>query len=580
MAPDTFTSQETAPLYRILVDGAQIDPVEANFVHEIKVTDWLRLPDVCTLAVGYPAKTEGNPFQSLDDSGFTIGAALEVKLGSTDETTTESLFKGEIVTIEPDFHAGGAQMVVRAYDKSHRMMRARRQRTFADQTTSDIVQSICGEYGFAISTESSGGPHDMVIQHNETDWDFIWRLARRVGFEFLVDDTRATFGKPDDAPASVELTYPESLRAFRPRITAVQQVESVNVRGFDLKSKQAVESSKSTPRQVTEAGITRSTVAGKFPGATHEIAGQSFGSKAEADDLAQSMLDQLANAYLAAEGTCPGNTKVKAGAKIKISGVGTNYSGTYRVAKAVHVLRGGAGYVTQFSNSAGEHSLLGQTSGGNSNGHGTISIDSIMVGVVTNNNDPDELGRVKIQLPSLSGEETFWAPIAIPSAGNARGLSMLPVAGEQVLVAFENGDPSYPYVLGSLFNGKDKPGDELAVADGSFALKSDHKALIAAKEDINLRSDGGKWVIELNGGEITETVKAGQGGQGGYTGQFDGAYKVTAKQAITIESNMTVTIKAPSIAIEAQGSLSLKAPQVSIEGQAMVNISGGLINLG
>ena len=75
-------------------------------------------------------------------------------------------------------------------------------------------------------------------------------------------------------------------------------------------------------------------------------------------------------------------------------------------------------------------------------------------------------------------------------------------------MAFENGDPSFPYVLGSVFNGKDTPGEELAVEDGSFAMKSDHKALIAAKEDIKLRTEKGKWIIEVNGGEITETVKS------------------------------------------------------------------------
>ena len=53
------TSKDTVPLYRILVDGSEIDPEEANFVHEIKITDWLRLPDVCTLQVGYPARIEG-----------------------------------------------------------------------------------------------------------------------------------------------------------------------------------------------------------------------------------------------------------------------------------------------------------------------------------------------------------------------------------------------------------------------------------------------------------------------------------------------------------------------------------------
>jgi type VI secretion system secreted protein VgrG len=143
-----------------------------------------------------------------------------------------------------------------------------------------------------------------------------------------------------------------------------------------------------------------------------------------------------------------------------------------------------------------------------------------------------------------------------------------------------------------MFNGKDTPGNEMAVADGSFALKSDHKALIAAKEDINLRTDQGKWIIEVKGGEITEDVKS----PGNYTGNFDGQYKVTANQAITIESKQGVTIKAPQISVEADASMSLKAKgQLSVEsqgvlelkgatvtvsGQAAVNISGGLINLG
>ena len=161
---------------------------------------------------------------------------------------------------------------------------------------------------------------------------------------------------------------------------------------------------------------------------------------------------------------------------------------------------------------------------------------------------------------------------------------MLPVVGEHVLVAFENGDPSYPYVMGSMFDGKDTPGDEMALDDGSFALKSDHKALIAAQEDIKLRSEKGKWEIELNGGEIKETVKM----PGNYTGTFDGKYSLTATQAITVESKQSVTVKAPQITLEAQGTLSVKSngqlslegTQVEIKGTAMVNISGGLINLG
>ncbi len=572
------TSADHVPLFKILIEGADLDPAEMNFVHEIKITNWLRLPDVCTVQVGYPAKLDGSPpFQPLDESKFEIGKALEVKLGSMGESTTQSLFKGEIVTVEPEFTGGGAAIVVRAYDRTHRMMRSRKQRAFQDQTTSDIVKKICGEHALQASVESSGGPHKYLLQHNETDFDFVLRLGRRIGFEFTVDAGRAKFAAPNGDGEKIELSYPEDLHQFRPRITAVRQVEKVNVRGFDLMSKRAVVQTASAAKQVTDAGITRSTVAKKFPGAVLEIAGQSFKTSEEASSMAQASLDQLANAYLAADGTCEGNPKIKAGVMIKVTGVGKNYSGTYRVAKSVHVIRGGGGYVTQFSNSAGEHSILGQSAG---NGGGPIAINSIMVGVVTNNNDPEKIGRVRVKLPSLSDVETFWAPVGFPSAGPERGLTMLPVVNEQVIVAFENGDPSYPYVIGSLFNGKDKPGGELALTDGSFALKSDHKALVHTVEDITLQSDKGKWEIKIDGGEIKETVKSGAGGGGGYTGDFGGAWKLGATQAITVESKQAVTIKAPSITIEAQGQLALKGATVDINGQGPVTIAGPIINIG
>ena len=325
---------------------------------------------------------------------------------------------------------------------------------------------------------------------------------------------------------------------------------------------------RSSPEQVTEAGITRAQVRGKFPGAVIEIGGQSFSSSAEARGMANATLNQLANAYLAAEGECEGNPLIKAGTTIKIRGVGKKYSGTYRVAKAVHMLTTG-GYVTQFSNSAGEHTLLGQAGGAT----GPRRVDSIIVGIVTNNNDPDKLGRVKVQLPSVSALETFWAPVLVPSSGNDRGLMMLPVPNEQVIVAFENGDPSYPVVLGSMFNGRDKPGDELAATDGSFGLKSNHKAVIAAREDITLRTDSGNWNIQI-GGDVIEK------GKKDYKGEFSAAWNLKATGGITVESTQAVTIKAPSITVDASASLALKGGVVDIKGSSVVNISGGLINIG
>jgi uncharacterized protein involved in type VI secretion and phage assembly len=468
-------------------------------------------------------------------------------------------------------------MVVRAYDKTHRMMRGRKQQSFVDSKTSDIISKVCSANGIHAEVQDSVDVHKFVLQHNETDFDFVSRLGKRIGFELSVDMGKAKFGPPNGDGEKVELSYPDDLRAFRPRITAVQQVQKVNVRGFDFSSKRSVVRTANSPQQVTEAGITRSSVASKFPAVELEIAGQSFTASGEADKMAQSALNQLANAYLAAEGTCDGDPRIKAGVLLNIKGVGKNYSGTYRVAKSVHVIRGGGGYETHWSNSPGEHSLLGQASGNGSGSGGGLTMNSIVIGIVTNNKDPEETGRVRLKLPSLSDMETFWAPVSVMAGGKGRGLSMLPVPGEQVLVAFENGDPSYPYVIGSLFNGKDKPGEELAFTDGSFALRSDHKALLHTKEDMTLHIDKGKLDIQVDNGDITETVK-GQGG--GYTGDFAGAYKLKATQAVTIESSQSVTIKAPSITVDASASLALKGAMIDIKASGIVTIAGSMINIG
>ncbi|GAA4609840.1 uncharacterized protein involved in type VI secretion and phage assembly [Actinoplanes octamycinicus] len=96
--------------------------------------------------------------------------------------------------------------------------------------------------------------------------------------------------------------------------------------------------------------------------------------------------------------------------------------------------------------------LLGPPPGGHDRVFGVVP------GIVTNNNDPDGLGRVRVRFPWLSGnDESWWARIAAPMAGPGRGLQLLPEVDDEVLVAFAHGDIRFPYVLGALWNGVDAP---------------------------------------------------------------------------------------------------------------------------
>jgi uncharacterized protein involved in type VI secretion and phage assembly len=537
-------------LYSILVEGTEVTEQLARRIHEVRVVSYLRLPDMCAFTASFPKGTEGQG-EPIDEHPFEIGRQLEIKLGAREELTTTTLFSGDIVSLDADFRPGGVDLLVRGFDHSHSLLRSRNAKTFQNQTSSDIVERILRDAGFECETDPSGEPHTFVQQDNETDWGFIWRLAERVGFEFVVEDGIARFRRqqPDGSP--VALAWPTTLRSFRPRVTAVQQVDEVTLSAQDPRTKQSIDVTASSPQQIAQIGVERDSVRKAFEGAHVHVATEPVESHAEGQALAQSLLDKLANGYLAAEGVCDGDPSVRPGATLQLSGLGEQFSGTYRVATATHVLRGGSAYETQFTTSdAG--TLLGAVGPSTATSGVAPFGAQLVLGLVTNNKDPDGLGRVRVSYPSLGGDvEGAWARIATPSAGEARGLLMLPIVGDEVLIGFEHDDTTRPYVLGSLFNGVDKPGDELAQQeDGSFAVLSDNRIHLSSKDTMSLRS-GGALTIDVDGDVAVSGAKK---------------LSVSAGTEITIEAQTTLTLKCGPSQI-----------QLSSAG---VTVSGPMINLG
>jgi uncharacterized protein involved in type VI secretion and phage assembly len=86
-------------------------------------------------------------------------------------------------------------------------------------------------------------------------------------------------------------------------------------------------------------------------------------------------------------------------------------------------------------------------------------ISGVTIGLVKSLDDPEGLGRVQLTFPWMSEDEpeSNWARIAVPMAGAERGMQFMPEVGDEVLVAFEQGELRLPYVLGGLWNGEDKP---------------------------------------------------------------------------------------------------------------------------
>ena len=537
---------------KILIDGQPLDPALEGRLIEVRVDDNLMLPDAVSLRIADPG------LEHVDSSPLEIGAEVEVQLAGAEASALAKVFKGQIAAVEPEFGAGGAVLAARGYDYSHALNRTRRTRTFQNMTAADIARKVVTTAGLTPGTiDSGGGPHDFVQQNNETDWDFLWRLASRIDFELVVLDKTLHFRRAGGSSGSpLTLRWGENLVSFRPRVTGVQQVDEVIVRGWDPKTKKAIEATARADGLDSRIGIARDRVVGAIGGGTVTVADRPVVTDREADALAKSVAAQLANAYVEAKGTCHGDPRLRAGSKVELAGIGQRFGGSYMVSSSTHLYRGAKGYETRFTISGRTpRSLVDLMTPAPRHEWG----GSVVIGVVTQNEDPDAMGRVRVKYPALGDDtEGWWARIASPAAGKDRGLLMMPVVGDEVLLAFEHGDVRRPYVLGSVWNAKEPPG-ELVKPDGSFELRSDQKVSVTSKGDVSITGDK-DFKLEA-GAKVAQKASGDLSVEGGQT------VKVKAGTSLTIEGGSDVTIKAGGAS-------------VSLKPGGVVQVSGSQIMLG
>ncbi|MBF8277357.1 MAG: phage tail protein [Candidatus Brocadiaceae bacterium] len=175
-------------------------------------------------------------------------------------------------------------------------------------------------------------------------------------------------------------------------------------------------------------------------------------------------------------------------------------------------------------------------------------IYGVVTGIVTNNSDPDGLGRVKVKIPRINNEdESNWARVVSFMAGKERGGFFLPEVDDEVLVAFEFGDINMLYVIGALWNGVDKPPE--TNGDGK-----NNKGFITSRSGhiIRLNDEDGKEMIEI----VDKTEKNSI--------VFD-----TAKNTITISTDKDITLSAP------QGTVKIEAQKIELKSSAEVKIEAG-----
>lgn len=298
-------------------------------------------------------------FAYSDSDTFNPGKQVELWMGYYGRDRVQLMLRGEITSLRPSFPASGApKLTVSGLNLLHKLRTKQESHTYANKTDSQVATQVASRLKIPLRTDPVGEyPHDYLIQDNKYDIVFLMGLAKRAGYDLIVEpdessnQDRLYFGPTiTGRRPAYELKYGATLIEFQPTLTTANQVSEVTVQGWDPKAKKKI-----------SATAKRSEIKNKGVGAKggQPAIDQSFSQKeeiithppvqtvAEAKRRAIQALETVAADMIKGSGSTIGLPDLRAGSLLLIEGLGTRFSGHYTVTSTTHT-SGDSGYTTQF----------------------------------------------------------------------------------------------------------------------------------------------------------------------------------------------------------------------------------------
>ncbi|MEU2433664.1 VgrG-related protein [Streptomyces sp. NPDC007861] len=408
----------------------------------------------------------------LGSLNATIGTAVRVSVVTARDRTRTRIFAGEVVALETESSTvEGTHTIVRAMDLGHRLLRGRRVTSYADTTVAAVVDKIarrarmtCG----AVQADSARIPH--LAQPNLSDWEMLQHLAAERGLTVSVEDTKLCLRKPTAAQTAPSprggalaspfvLQHGMNLISLRAGLSSTGQVAKVEVRGWDPVAKAPLAHREpATSSDRLQVGATPGSASKAFGSdSTLLVTGRPYTTAHDVQNAARALAADTAAAFADVEAVAVGTPQLRAGAAVALAGVGAPFEGKYTVFSSRHLFGDRDGYRTRIRVTTLPLAPVPPAP--------PLSTRGVAVGVVADTKEPHEgqHGWVRLRLPWLGPDYvTDW--VRTVQSGGVGGGGVFPVEPEdEVLVAFEHGRLDRPYVLGGLYNGKDKPGDHAGV---------------------------------------------------------------------------------------------------------------------
>lgn len=379
--PEIADPDRYAPEFEVFIEGVEADPTTKNDIIDIKVHRDIEEMSGFDLELNNWDDVNLK-FKHSDSKRFRLGSRVSVRIGYADELLTVAT--GTVSTLAPKFPDGASPTVsVSGVDGMLRLKEskptAERDKIFLNMADWEIAERIAQRNKLRIETTKDGPVHDRVVQKNQSDAQFLMERAKRMDFEcYILPDPRTgeeilyfirpTDGRDGRAIRLFRLAYqpglttgptalPEglvpNLLDFTPTLTVSKQVSKLTVRGWDPRTKEAIEA---TADASTLPGGQNSADGESGPQAADSAAGgrqevvidAPVTSKEEAERLAKSLLAERAYEFITATGRVAGLPELRPGDNLEIFGLGVRFSGSYYVKRVEHTL-GTSGFFTTFT---------------------------------------------------------------------------------------------------------------------------------------------------------------------------------------------------------------------------------------
>jgi phage protein D/phage baseplate assembly protein gpV len=571
-----------SPAFALKVAGAAVERAVADDVLLIDVHEEIgKLARATVLVQNW--KDDTNEVKYSDGDTFKPGAAIELQLGYDSDLTT--VFEGVIVALGADFLPNRQPVLrVEARCKGSLLAGGRRSRVLEESSDGDAVSAIAGDYGLGADADA-GAQNPFVVQDGLSDWDYLRDRAERLGMAFYVRGDTVVFHAPQASGQPLAtLTYGETLLELRIEQDLNGRSDTVTAAGWDPEALEAA-TSESSAADATVPVDGRPALGDALGGAgwakrdTRLAHAGSVGAD-ELDAVAKGEVARQTLGHLAGRGRSHGVPALRIDGIVDIKKLGSRFGGKHYLTAVRHVLETKS-YVTEFQVGAPPRLRPeGQCCRG-------AAAEFLGIGIVDDIDDPNGWGRVRVLLPWLDAAvSSVWARLALPAAGDKRGFFFIPEIGDEVVVGFLGGDPRYPVVLGSLWNGTQAPPETLDAqknAIRAIVSRAGHKLTFDDSDDapkVQIKTKAGQTATldDTSGSEKIELVdKTGNK----LTMESKGITLEAASGGITLKaSSGEILLDGMKLSGKAAASAKLESSATfDVKAAATLGLKGALVNI-